>query len=50
MGTVQEIEIGPCKQVLWAQSRTYLGEWDAQSSLGFWDTKRQVETIQTTAL
>ena len=38
MGIVQEIEIRPHEQVIYAQPRICPGEWDAQSSVGFWDT------------
>ena len=35
---VQEIKVWPCKQMVYAQPRISLGEWHAQTPLGFWDT------------
>ena len=37
--TVQEIEIWLYEQVVYAQPRICLGEWDAQIPRVFWDTK-----------
>ena len=34
----QEIEIWPYEQIVLAQPRICSGEWDAQTSMGFWDT------------
>ena len=34
---MQENEIWPCKQVIYAKLKIHLGERDAQNSLGFWD-------------
>ena len=45
---MQEIEIWPYEQVEYAQLRTHPGEWDAQSSLGFWDTNKSPNLGQTT--
>ena len=36
----QKIEIWPYQHVGYAQPRISPGEWDAQTSLGFWDTNR----------
>ena len=35
MGIVQEIEIWPYEEVVYAQAGICLGKWDAQNSLGF---------------
>ena len=48
LGIVQEIEIWPYKQAVYAQNRIFLGEWNAQSSLGFWDIKWSLKLGQTT--
>ena len=48
LGIMQEIEIWPCKQVVYAQPRIRLGEQDTQSSLVFWDTNGSPNLNQTT--
>ena len=48
LGIVQEIEIWPYKQVVYAQPRIHCGEWDAQSSLGFWDIDGSPDLRQMT--
>ena len=35
---MQEIEIWPYEQIVYARPTIRLGEWDAQTPLGFWDT------------
>ena len=42
LGVVQEILIWPYEQVVYAQPRIYPREWDAQTSLGFWDTNESL--------
>ena len=37
MGIVQEVKIWPYEQMVYAQPRICPGEWDAQTSQGFWD-------------
>ena len=37
LGIVQEIEIWPYEQMIYAQPRICPGEWDTQASLGFWN-------------
>ena len=46
MITVQEIEVWTYEQVVYAQPRIRLGEWDALSSLRFWDTNRSSNLVQ----
>ena len=48
LGIVQEIEIWPYEQVVYAQPRICSGEWDTQTSLGFWDTSRSPNLSQMT--
>ena len=38
LGTVQEIEIWPYEQMVYAQSGICPGEWDTQTPREFWDT------------
>ena len=40
LGIVSEIWIWPYEQVVYSQLGTCPGEWDTQSSLGFWDTNK----------
>ena len=40
LGIVQETEIWPCEQMVYAQPRICPREWAAQTPLGFWDTNR----------
>ena len=40
LGIVQEIEIWSYEQVVYAQFRIRLEEWDAQTPLEFWDTNQ----------
>ena len=47
MGIVQEIEIWPYEQIVYAQLRICPGEWDAQNSPGFWDTNGSLNLGQT---
>ena len=47
-GIVQEIEIWPYYQMEYAQTRIHPGEWDAQNSLGFWDTNKSPNPDQVT--
>ena len=35
---VQEIDVSPYEQMVYAQPRTCLGEWDTQTPMGFWHT------------
>ena len=35
---MQEIRIWPYYQMVYAQNRIHNKEWDAENSLGFWDT------------
>ena len=39
LGIVQNVEIWPYEQMVYAQTRTHHRKWDAQNSLGFWVTK-----------
>ena len=48
LGIVQEIEIWPCEQVVYAQPRICPRKWNAQNSLGFWDTNGSPNLAQTT--
>ena len=48
LGIVQEVWIWPYKQIVFAQPRICSGKWDAQTSLGFWDTNRSLNLGQTT--
>ena len=48
LGIVQEIEIWPYEQVVYARPRIRLGEWDAENPLGFWDTSRSPDLSQMT--
>ena len=48
LGLVQEIEIWPYEQIIYAQPRIFPGEWDTQTSLGFWDTNGSLNIDQTT--
>ena len=45
---VQEIEIRPYEEVVYAQPRIRPGEWDAQNSLIFSDTNVSPNLSQTT--
>ena len=45
---VQEIEIWPYEQVVYAQPGICQREWNAQTSLKFWDTNRSLNLGQTT--
>ena len=47
LGIVQEIEIWPCEQMIYAQPRICPGELNAQTSLGFWDTNGSPNLGQT---
>ena len=47
LGNVQEIEVWPCEQMVYAQTWICPGEWDAQTSLGFGDTNRSSNLDQT---
>ena len=47
-GIVQKFEIWPYERRVYAQPRIRPGEWDAQNSLGFWDTNGSPNTDQTT--
>ena len=38
LGIVQEIEIWPYDQMVYAQPNICPGEWDTQTLLGFWHT------------
>ena len=40
LGMVQKMLIWPYEQVLHAQPRIHPGEWDAHTSMTFWDTNR----------
>ena len=50
MGIVQEIEIWPYEQMLYAQPRICSGEWDEQTLHRFWDTNGSPNLSQTTRL
>ena len=39
LGIVQEIEVWPSEQTVYAQPRIRPGEWDAQTSREFWEKK-----------
>ena len=45
---MQEIEIWPYEQMVYAQLRIYHGEWDAQTPLEYWDTNGSPNLGQTT--
>ena len=45
---MQENEVCHLKQVVYAQPRIRSGEWDAQSSLGFWGIIELPNLGQTT--
>ena len=45
-GIVQKIEIWPWYQMVYTQTRINSGEWDAQNSLGFWNTNRSLNHRQ----
>ena len=47
LGTDREAEIRPYEQMVYAQLRICLTEWDAQTPLGFWDTNRSPNLGQT---
>ena len=47
-GIVQEVEVWPYKQMVYAQKRICPGEWDTQTPLGFWHTNRSPNLGQTT--
>ena len=47
LGIVQESEIWPYDQMVYAQTRICPRNWDAQNSLGFWDTDRSPNPIQS---
>ena len=48
LGTVQEIRMWPYIQIVYTQPRICPGEWNAQTSLGFWDTNGSHNFGQTT--
>ena len=48
LGIVQKILIWPYKHVVYAQLGIRPGEWEAQTSLVFWDTNRSPHLGQTT--
>ena len=48
LGIIQEIKIWPYYQMVYTQTRIRSREWDAQSSLGFWDTNRSSHPSQKT--
>ena len=48
LGIVQKIEVWPYEQMVKAQPRICHGEWDAQTSLGFWDKNGSHNLGQTT--
>ena len=48
LGTVQEIEIWPCEQLVYAQPGIRPGKWDAHTFLGFWDTNGSPNLSQKT--
>ena len=45
---MQEIKVWPYQRVVYAQLRIRLSEWDAQTSLGFWDTNGSPNLGKTT--
>ena len=45
---MQEIEICPYEQVVYAKPRIRPGEWDTQSSLGFWYINGSRDLVQIT--
>ena len=45
---MQEIEIWPYNQMVYAQTRICPREWDAQNSQGFWDTNESPNLNQKT--
>ena len=47
LGILQEIELWPCEQVVYAQPRIHPVEWDVWNSRGFWDSNRSLDTGQT---
>ena len=44
---MQEIEIWPYEQMVYTQPRICPGKWDAEISLGFWDTNGSPNLDQT---
>ena len=46
LGIVQEIDIWPFEWMVHAQTRTCFEEWDAQSSLEFWEIKKSSDPSQ----
>ena len=50
LGIVQEVEVWPYEQMVYAQPRICHGEWDTQTPLGFWDTNGSPNLGQTTRL
>ena len=48
LGIVQEIEIWPYEQMIYAQTSICPREWDTQTPLGFWDTNRSPNLDQKT--
>ena len=50
LGNVQEIEVWPCEQNVYAQPIIRPVEWDVNISLGFWDTNESPNLGQTTWL
>ena len=44
----KKIEIWPDEQVVSALLRIHPGEWDSQSSIGFWDTNESSNLDQMT--
>ena len=48
LGTVQEIEIWPYEQIVYAQHRICPRKWDAKSTLGFWNANGSPNLGQTT--
>ena len=44
----KKLKFGQKKQMVYTQARIRPGEWDAQNSLGFWDTNESPNLGQTT--
>ena len=38
LGIVQEMEVGQCEKMVYAQHRISPGEWDVLTPVRFWDT------------
>ncbi len=45
---MQEVEVWPFEQMVYAQPRICPREWDTQTPLGFWDTNELPNLGQTT--